>query len=1648
MRIDWLASLYCGMPGRNSRGLNTVLSKRIVRVPRVTQVEALEDRALLSGVSPVAITDSYNSNEDTVLTVNAATGVLANDTDAEFDPLTATVDVAPAHGSLTLNADGSFVYTPAANFNGADSFTYHANDGTSDSLTTLVTLVIAPVNDTPVAVNDAYSTAEDTPLTVTLPGVLANDTDADGDPLIATLAVAPTNGTVALAPDGSLVYTPNANFNGTDSFTYTATDGIATSSPATVTITVTAVNDAPVAVPDTYAGTEDTPLVVNAATGVLANDTDVDGDPLTASLVSGPTNGSLTLNANGSFSYTPNANFNGADSFVYMANDGTADSLPTVVTLTIAAVNDTPVAVSDAYTTSEDTPLTVAAPGVLANDTDADGDPLVATMLVAPTNGTVALAPNGALVYTPNANFNGTDSFTYTATDGIATSAPATVTITVTAVNDAPVAIPDAYAATEDTPLIVNAATGVLANDTDVDGDTLTSTVVTGPTNGVLTLNPNGSFTYTPNANFNGADSFTYVANDGTVDSLPTVVTLTIAPVNDTPVAADDAYTTAEDTPLTVTLPGVLANDTDADGDPLVAAVAVGPTHGTLALAPNGSLVYTPNANFNGTDTFTYTASDGVATSAPATVTITVTSVNDAPVGIPDAYAATEDTPLVVNAATGVLANDTDADGDTLTAAVVTVPTKGVLVLNPNGSFTYTPNANANGADSFTYVANDGTANSLPTLVTLTIAPVNDTPVAVNDAYTTAEDTPLTVTLPGVLANDTDADGDPLVAAVAVGPTHGTLALAPNGSLVYTPNANYNGTDTFTYTASDGVATSAPATVTITVTSVNDAPVAAPDAYNLAEDSPLIVNAANGVLANDTDADGDTLTAVLVTGPTNGVLALSPNGSFTYTPNANFHGTDNFTYVANDGTANSLPTVVALTIASVNDAPVAVADAYGATEDTPLIVNAATGVLANDTDIDGDPLTAILNASPVNGTLVLNPNGSFTYTPNANFNGVDTFTYLANDGTANSLPTVVTLTVAPVNDAPVAVNDAYVTAEDTPLSVLAPNGVLANDTDADGDPLTSTLAVAPTNGTVILAPNGSLVYTPNANFHGTDSFTYTASDGVATSAPATVTITVTSVNDAPVALPDAYNLNEDTPLVIAAAGVLANDTDVDGDTLTANLVTGATHGVVVLNSNGSFTYTPAANYNGVDTFTYAANDGTANSLPTTVTLTIAPVNDAPVAVNDAYTVAEDTPLAILPPAGVLANDTDADGDPLTAAIGVAPLHGTVALAANGSFVYTPNANFNGTDTFTYTAHDATSTSTPATVTITVTSVNDAPVATADTYAASEDTPLIVNALTGVLANDTDADGDTLTANLVTSPVHGTLVLNSNGSFTYTPDANFNGIDTFTYLANDGSANSNLATVTLNVASVDDAPVSLNDAYFVNEDAILSVPTLTGVLANDTDIEGDPLTASVVAAPANGTLVLNANGSFTYTPNHDFNGTDTFTYKANDGTMNGNVATVTITVIPQPEAPIIITSPGHTAAKGHRRAVVDPAIVLLDADSPSFDGGHLDVSIQTGAGKRDSLSYKHVGARKGAVNTRLGELRVGTTAIGRITGGTHGAPLHIEFNSNATQALVQQAMQSLTFRGTLLQHGTRVVAWQITDDTGLSSNVATKDVDVS
>ncbi len=1403
----------------------------------------------------------------------------------------------PATGEITGTID------PSASLPSGDetySITVTASDGNGGTVSAPFTWRI--LNIPPTSNDDAVTTPEDTPIVAT---VLANDYDPDGDPLVITHingqaitlggpAILTANGEVTLNTDAFgnqvLVYTPNANYNGTDSLVYTTNDGNSGTDTATLTITIVPQNDAPTV--DALANlTNDDSDAVSIDVSPYFHDIDTpDGDTMTYSAIGLPAG--LSINsATGVISGTidPSASQSGPYTVVVTGTDSAGAAVSESFTWTVN--NPKPTGVADSETVSENGSITVlAASGVLTNDSDPDLDPLtvgavngspagVGAPVAGSAGGLFTVNADGSYTFDSNSDFEDlqsgetrTTTITYTVSDGNGGFSTADVTITVTGNNDAPVATSLADVTTVDNaPLTVNAA----AAFSDIDGDTLSYTATGLPTG--LSINPaTGEITGTIDKSASqggtgGVYSVVVTADDGHGGLTP--VTLTITITNPLPTAMDDVNAVVEDTPVSG---NVLTNDIDPDGDVRTVTefdipgaggpFAPGDTAtiagvGTFTLDSLGAYTFTPVQDYNGpVPVVTYTMSDADGATDTATLTLgPVTPVNDAPVSTAIAGQSSNDSNVII---LNTAPNFTDVDGDTLSYAATGLP-PGLSIDTSTGEITGTLDhlASAAGSYSVTVLAMDPDGEITQQTFTWTVT--NPAPTGAAIANTAGIDNTAVSLATG--AGFADPDGDTLTfsatglpAGLSINPATGEITgtLSKNASV---GGPSSNGVYTIAVTATDSQGALVTRTFTYTVS--NPVPVAGDDSFTGDEDTDII----GDVTGDDSDADGDALTYALTTSPSHGTIVFNADGTFTYTPTGNYNGPDSFTYTVTDANGATATATVSLTVTPVNDAPVAADVSETTNEDTPL-----NGTLVA-TDVDGDTLTFTKATDPTHGTVTVNTDGTYTYTPDANYFGPDSFTYTVSDGNGGTVTKTVSIDVTSVNDVPVAVNDAATGNEDTDITGDVTPGTAGQDSDIDGDPLTVALVTGPTHGTLVLNADGSFTYTPDADYNGPDSFTYRVNDGTANSNIATVSLTVTPVNDPPVAADVSTTTAEDTPL----NGTLVA-TDVDGDTLTFTKATDPTHGTVTVNTDGTYTYTPDANYFGPDSFTYTVSDGNGGTVTKTVSIDVTSVNDVPVAVNDAATGNEDTDITGDVTPGTIGQGHRHRRQSADGCAGHRPdQHGTLVLNADGSFTYTPDADYNGPDSFTYRVNDGTADSAIATVSLTVTPVNDPPVAADVSTTTAEDTPL-----NGTLVA-TDVDGDTLTFTKATDPTHGTVTVNTDGTYTYTPDANYFGPDSFTYTVSDGNGGMVTKTVSIDVTSVNDVPVANNDAYTLNEDTILNLPA-PGVLANDCDIDGDPLTVALVTGPTHGTLTLNADGSFTYTPDADYNGADSFTYRVNDG----------------------------------------------------------------------------------------------------------------------------------------------------------------------
>ena len=496
------------------------------------------------------------------------------------------------------------------------------------------------------------------------------------------------------------------------------------------------------------------------------------------------------------------------------------------------------------------------------------------------------------------------------------------------------------------------------------------------------------------------------------------------------------------------------------------------------------------------------------------------------------------------------------------------------------------------------------------------------------------------------------------------------------------------------------------------------------------------------------------------------------------------------------------------------------------------------------------------------------------------------------------------------NAAPVADDDPLVVQEDSSDNAL---DVLDGDSDANGDTLSIDAVGATDQGGTALNGGSVVTYTPVSDFFGAEVFTYTVSDGNGAYATATVTVTVQNQNDPPTADDDAFDVDEDS--VDNALGVLVGDDDIDGDILSIDAVGATDQGGTALNGGSVVTYTPASDFFGAEVFTYTVSDGNGAYATATVNVTVRNQNDPPTADDDAFDVDEDSVNNAL---GVLVGDDDVDGDTLSIdAVGATDQGGT-ALNGGSVVTYTPASDFFGAEVFTYTVSDGNGGYATATVTVTVQNQNDPPTADDDTFDVDEDS--VDNAL-GVLVGDDDVDGDMLSIDAVGATDQGGTALNGGSVVTYTPASNFHGAEVFTYTVSDGNGGYATATVTVTVRNRNDPPSADDDAYATPFETALVVLTATGVLTNDLDLDGDLLTATLGLGPSHGSLDLHPDGSFTYTPTATFFGTDAFTYHANDGLVDSNVATATITVLAPTEVDLALSKDVNEAVPGEGETIV-------------------------------------------------------------------------------------------------------------------------------
>ena len=1017
--------------------------------------------------------DRVTGTEDVAATITFAE-LLANDTDPNGDELT----IVAVEGGEDLSAaigDDGIAYEPPLDWSGTVALTYEACDpgGLCDRAD--ATVEIAPAPDAPEAGDDRFDAVENEPGTIATATLLANDTDRDGEALTVARVGPSTNVTATV--DGDVVrYTLDPDFVGPATIRYSACDPTDRCAIATITLDVAAApNVAPVANGDGGAGyttAEDTILITP---DVTRNDTDADSAVLNGStrVASPPSSGTATANGDGTFTYVPDDDVSGSDLFTYtITDDEGAESVAASVRITITPVNDAPTAIDDSgdgFATEEDTAFRTAS--VTINDTDVDDpiDPTTLAVVTPPSNGTVTSNGDGTLDYTPDADATGLDTFAYTISDASgATSAPAEVTITIGASNDAPVAVDDGgagFATLEDTTFTTGS---VIANDIDVDGsvEATSVTIVDAPTHGSVSSNADGTFDYIPDADYVGTDSWTYrVSDDGGLDSEPATVTVTVAAVNDPPSFTPGGDHVVLEDAGAQTIAGWASSITSGPADEVTQIVSFGVTNNNAALFTTppsidaaGTLTYTPAADASGSAQVTVsladdggTADGGDDTSPSTTFTITVTPVNDEPtfmVGADRAHGEDAGPQTASGWATAIGAGAADEVGQILTFDVTNDNNALFDVqpaINATGELTYTPVDDVSGVATVSVALTDdgGTANggvdtSATQTFTITVSSVNDEPSFTKGADESIDEDAGAQSVVGwataISAGPADEAGQSLTFAVVANSNPSLFAAAPaisaTGELTYTPADDVSGNATITIeladdggTANGGDDTSPTQTFTITIDPVNDEPSFTKGAdQNVEEDAgaQTVANWATAVSAGPANESGQSLTFAVVANTNPSLFAAAPaisaSGTLTYTPADDVSGSATLTIeLADDGgTANggddTSPTqTFTITIDPVNDEPsftkggdVAVVQGSGAYTDpgwaTAISPGPADEAAQNVAFAVTNDNTGIFTSQPA-----IDVTGTLTFTASSSTSGSATVEVSLSDdgGTAN-----------------------------------------------------------------------------------------------------------------------------------------------------------------------------------------------------------------------------------------------------------------------------------------------------------------------------------------------------------------------------------------------------------------------------------------------------------------------------------------------------------------------------------------------------------------------------------------------------------------------------------------------------------------------
>ena len=1231
-------------------------------------------------------------------------------------------------------------------------------------------------------------------------------------------------------------------------------------------ISVTSVNDTPVAVDDSVQTNEDVDVTYN----VLENDNGLGDGSLSISIIIAPENGTVEVTGDSTITYSPDLNYYGEDSLVYEVSDADNETSTAKVYFTMNSVNDVnPVANDDERGTTQNTPVTVH---VLFNDTGLEdgGIFLQIDNNNQPENGSITEVTDSTITYDPNTDYLGDDEFIYQLYDHENDVSSANVTIHVVSDNH----IPDANDDVVSTHLNTKRFIDVLANDINLDDGGIEVAKWIAPNHGDIVSIDSNIVEYQPESGYSGTDHFTYMVSDaeGDYDTAGVYITIT-DDSNMIPVANVDSVETPEDTDVTY---NVLNNDENLDDGVYSLTVIEQPESGLVTnVETNGNISYSPATDFYGKDSLVYKVCDMNNDCDEAKVIIEVTAVDDyQPVANDDSSGTSENTPVTVH----VLMNDTGLEDGGIVISEFSAPAHGNITSIGENTITYTPDNGYIGNDNFEYRITDNDDDTDEANVEITVRVNNLVPTAKADEATTPKQTPVQI---DVLAND--VAGDPDMASMKVTefiePNNGSISISEDSLVTYTPDPTFTiGIDTFYYKVDDIDGDWDTARVSVIVyDGYNHRPHAFDDYEILDEDAPpLFIN----VLRNDTALQDEPIQLSIKTQPLHGeITQMYGDSAIAYRPDPDYFGEDSLTYEIRDINGDSDEARVYLQIRPVDDGfPIAKDDSTGTSMNTPVDVD----VLMNDENLK-DSIVLSKVSDPAHGSIQINEDSTITYTPDTDYLGRDEFEYRITDHDNQSDEAKVIIEVRKNNINPIAMADSAYTIMNQRVNI----NVLRNDSLLDDGVGQVSIFEIPSHGRTLVRPDNTVRYTPAEDYTGTDEFIYKIDDIDGDWDTAFVKVTIDTIpNYIPEANDDfrATNMNESVDV-----DVLINDTGLEDVPVNVWVIANPDNGTAAVNqSTNIVTYQPDDNYLGKDTLQYAVFDADDDSDTARLIINVKEDNLVPVAVDDSAQTLMNHEVEI----HVLKNDSLLQDGIGGISIFSEAVNGELAITPYNTVIYKPYQWYTGADEFEYLVEDVDGDFDIASVSVTIEEIpNYQPEARDDSTGTSMNEAVKIN----VLRNDVGLNDTPLTVTNNSNPDNGIISINADKTITYSPDKDFLGYDYFEYKVTDCDDECDSAIVKIHVRENNTVPVAVNDKIYTKMNTAVTVD----VLGNDHGLDDGMGALTIAHEPVYGDVAINDDFTLTYTPHNWFVGQDTLIYELTDIDGDYDIAHLAIGVLDIP-----------------------------------------------------------------------------------------------------------------------------------------------------